>query len=156
MLFHGIIDASKAPLLLRCSLLRAKWHHVTFLQKCVDYEFSTWSHTGLQDFVLFFLGIIMVTFGHSWRQQRRFALHTLRNFGLGKKSVEDRVLEESRYLIAEMLKAEGMKCSCSIWTYSTVLGCEQAHLCFQRSNSIPAVSLTFVTMMLTFTNIFSI
>nr|AAX37318.1 cytochrome P450 CYP2AA3v1 [Danio rerio] len=52
-------------------------------------------------------GIAMVTFNHSWRQQRRFALHTLKNFGLGKKSVEDRVLEESHYLISEMLKDEG-------------------------------------------------
>uniref|UniRef100_A0A673N475 Uncharacterized protein n=1 Tax=Sinocyclocheilus rhinocerous TaxID=307959 RepID=A0A673N475_9TELE len=52
-------------------------------------------------------GIVMATFGHSWRQQRRFALHTLRNFGLGKKSVEERVTEESSYLVPEMLKSEG-------------------------------------------------
>ncbi|KAK2885269.1 hypothetical protein Q8A67_016106 [Cirrhinus molitorella] len=52
-------------------------------------------------------GIVMATYGHSWRQQRRFTLHSLRNFGLGKKSVEERVTEESRYLVSEMLKSEG-------------------------------------------------
>nr|XP_055045108.1 cytochrome P450 2B4-like [Misgurnus anguillicaudatus] len=53
------------------------------------------------------LGIVMVTYGHTWRQQRRFALHTFRNFGLGKKSVEERVLDEGHYLVTEMLKDEG-------------------------------------------------
>ncbi|KAL7863965.1 hypothetical protein AOLI_G00153850 [Acnodon oligacanthus] len=52
-------------------------------------------------------GIILADYGHSWRQQRRFALHTLRDFGLGKKTVEERVAEEAHYLIKEMLKQEG-------------------------------------------------
>ncbi|XP_016430350.1 cytochrome P450 2B4-like isoform X1 [Sinocyclocheilus rhinocerous] len=73
----------------------------------VQEAFSGRPFMPLVDWLTKRLGIIMAPFGHSWRQQRRFALHTLRNFGLGKKSVEDRVLEESRYLIAEMLKAEG-------------------------------------------------
>ncbi|XP_073731688.1 cytochrome P450 2B4 [Misgurnus anguillicaudatus] len=58
------------------------------------------------DWVTKGLGILM-TNGHSWKQQRRFALHTLRNFGLGKKSVEERVLDEGHYLVTEMLKDEG-------------------------------------------------
>ncbi|KAI4890818.1 hypothetical protein NFI96_013994 [Prochilodus magdalenae] len=52
-------------------------------------------------------GIVMATYGHTWRQQRRFALHTLRDFGLGRKTVEERVAEEAHYLVKEMLKQEG-------------------------------------------------
>ncbi|KAJ1087370.1 hypothetical protein NDU88_000546 [Pleurodeles waltl] len=42
---------------------------------------------------------VIFTNGHTWKQQRRFGLMTLRNLGLGKKSMDERTQREAQHLI---------------------------------------------------------
>ncbi|KAM3919768.1 cytochrome P450 2J6-like [Leptodactylus fuscus] len=49
-------------------------------------------------------GLVVAPYGQGWKEHRRFTLSTLRNFGLGKKSMEERICEEKMHLIEEFKK----------------------------------------------------
>nr|XP_021514931.1 cytochrome P450 2J6-like [Meriones unguiculatus] len=50
---------------------------------------------------------IVFSSGQTWKEQRRFALRMFKNFGLGKKSLEQRIQEEALYLVEAIGEEEG-------------------------------------------------
>uniref|UniRef100_A0AAR2JI90 Cytochrome P450, family 2, subfamily X, polypeptide 9 n=1 Tax=Pygocentrus nattereri TaxID=42514 RepID=A0AAR2JI90_PYGNA len=52
-------------------------------------------------------GVVFLDYGPAWKEHRRFALTTLRNFGMGKRSMEDRILGETEHIVACLDKSAG-------------------------------------------------
>nr|XP_019957767.1 PREDICTED: cytochrome P450 2B4-like isoform X1 [Paralichthys olivaceus] len=63
-------------------------------------------------------GIILANFGSSWREHRRFALMTMRNFGLGKNSMEDRIHGEIQCTVETLEKSIGKSMSPGVLFYN--------------------------------------
>lgn len=50
---------------------------------------------------------ILFSNGEPWKEMRRFALTTLKDFGMGRKMSEEKIIEECGYLIDEFEQFEG-------------------------------------------------
>ena len=49
----------------------------------------------------------MLDFGSSWKDKRRWKMRALRDFGIGKRSIKEKIQEEVGYICEEIAKNSG-------------------------------------------------
>uniref|UniRef100_A0A8C4GKG8 Uncharacterized protein n=1 Tax=Dicentrarchus labrax TaxID=13489 RepID=A0A8C4GKG8_DICLA len=79
-------------------------HHVCFLHPAMHLYTVSKHHMSISTPLI---GMVLADYGASWKEHRRFALMTLRNFGLGKQSMEQRILGEMQYTMETLKRSIG-------------------------------------------------
>ncbi|ELW66731.1 Cytochrome P450 2C21 [Tupaia chinensis] len=72
-------------------------------------EFSGRGSFPVIDRIFHGLGIVFSN-GETWKQTRRFSLKVLRNMGMGKKTIEDRIQEEASCLMEALKETNASPC----------------------------------------------
>ncbi|CAM4601357.1 unnamed protein product, partial [Caretta caretta] len=70
-------------------------------------EFSERGRMPVFEKVLFLIHGIPFNNGVPWKRLRQFTLTTLKNFGMGNKSTEERILEEAHFLVERLKTLTG-------------------------------------------------
>nr|XP_056705965.1 cytochrome P450 2C3-like [Euleptes europaea] len=63
---------------------------------------------------------IVFSNGHTWKQQRKFGMSTMRKLGMGKKSVQNQIEEEAHYLVEAFAHAKGQPIDPSLLVANSV------------------------------------
>lgn len=89
--------------------LRSRWHtSIKTVSKDSDADEDPSLEVLCGDTEVLISGILWSN-GESWKEMRRFALTNLRDFGMGKKVCEDKIIEESCYLMEVLKKWKGQR-----------------------------------------------
>nr|AXE71678.1 CYP2B [Arborimus longicaudus] len=68
--------------------------------------FSGWGTVAVLDPIVQGYGVIFAS-GERWKTLRRFSAATMKDLGMGKRSVEERIQEEARCVVEELRKSQG-------------------------------------------------